>query len=100
MLIFCMDEYETTIPTQSIPSSSISPFTSHGSVLAYPVTWSDTFGPAVYDHKIQTATINIGTEWNETDRTAEYRNHSLNTTPPDEVHEKIEALINEFTEGE
>ena len=101
ILLFNLSDYEALIPKESIDDSmdEVHPLTTSGtkSIVAYPPEWSNSFGPAVYDHPYSTESILLSEEKKEIEEeTVAYKNEELNITEPDEVHKEIKQLITYF----
>ena len=98
ILIFNLSDYEVLMPKPSNNDSlnEVRPLITSGSknIVAYPPEWSDSFGPAVYEHPYTNESKLLSEEDKEiNEETVVYKNEELNITEPEEVHKEIKQLI-------
>lgn len=83
-------------PSNNDSLNEVRPLITSGSknIVAYPPEWSDSFGPAVYDHPYTNESKLLSEEDKEiNEETVVYKNEELNITEPEEVHKEIKQLI-------
>ena len=66
-------------------------------IRAYPSAWADTFGSNFYRHSQarELATIDNEGAWQISEKAQPYSDTSLNVTPPDELKQGIQSIIEE-----
>ena len=109
VLLFDMKETEVfltkraifTAPPEEVDGlldNSVKPIVPNRSaILAYPSTWTDTFGSNFYRHAQarELSIIDNDGAWQISEEVKSYSNTELNVTPPDKLVEEIHTIIKE-----